>query len=67
MAFSLKPRVGLTFDETRRITLDVLKAGFNIVELDARNLALRSAPLDQWIALGQEAAKVGLTRHCFLP
>ena len=67
MAFSLKPRVGLTFDETRRITLEVLKAGFNIVELDARNLALRSAPLAQWIALGQEAAKVGRHITAFSP
>src|SRR5438045_2745346 len=56
LAFSLKPRVGLSFDETRKITIDVLRAGFNIVELDSRNLALSSAPLDQWIDLGKEAA-----------
>jgi ribulose 1,5-bisphosphate carboxylase large subunit-like protein len=67
MAFSLKPRVGLTFDETRKITLDVLKAGFNIVELDARNLALRSAPIKRWIELGKEAAGVGSHVTAFSP
>lgn len=67
LAFSLKPRVGLTFDETRKITLSVLRAGFNIVELDARNLALRSASLDQWIQLGQEAAQVGRHVTAFSP
>ena len=67
MAFSLKPRVGPTFDETRRIALDVLEAGFNIVELDARNLALRSAPLDRWIQLGKEAARVGNHVTAFAP
>jgi ribulose 1,5-bisphosphate carboxylase large subunit-like protein len=67
MAFSLKPRVGLTFDETRQITLDVLEAGFNIVELDARNLALRSAPIEQWIKLGKEAAQVGRHITAFSP
>ena len=67
LAFSLKPRVGLTFDETKQITLDVLKTGFNIVELDARNLALRSAPLDQWITLGQEAAQIGRHITAFSP
>jgi ribulose 1,5-bisphosphate carboxylase large subunit-like protein len=67
MAFSLKPRVGLTFDETRQITLDVLEAEFNIVELDARNLALRSASLQQWIQLGREAAQVGKHVTAFSP
>ena len=67
LAFSLKPRVGLTFDETRQITLDVLEAGFNIVELDARNLALRSAPLEQWIKLGKEAAQIGPHVTAFSP
>lgn len=67
MAFSLKPRVGLTFDETRRITLDVLEAGFNIVELDSRNLALRSAPIQQWINLGKEAAQISGHVTAFSP
>jgi ribulose 1,5-bisphosphate carboxylase large subunit-like protein len=67
MAFSLKPRVGPTFDETRQITLDVLGAGFNIVELDARNLALRSAPLERWIGLGKEAAQIGNHVTAFSP
>jgi ribulose 1,5-bisphosphate carboxylase large subunit-like protein len=67
MAFSLKPRVGLTYDETRQITLDVLQAGFNIVELDARNLALRSASIEQWIKLGKEAAQVGQHITAFSP
>ena len=67
LAFSLKPRVGLTFAETRSITLDVLKAGFNIVELDARNLALRSAAIGDWIELGIEAAQTGAHATAFSP
>lgn len=67
LAFSLKPRVGLTFDETRKITLDVLAAGFNIVELDARNPALRLAPLKDWIGLAKEAADVGSHVTAFSP
>jgi hypothetical protein len=67
LAFSLKPRVGLTYQEVREMTLDVLKAGFNLVELDARNLALRSAPLNDWVELGIEAAQVGSHRTAFSP
>ncbi len=67
LAFSLKPRVGLTFEETKKITLGVLEAGFNIVELDARNLALRSASLDRWIDLGREAAQTGQHVTAFSP
>jgi ribulose 1,5-bisphosphate carboxylase large subunit-like protein len=67
LAFSLKPRVGLTFAETRNLTLGVLKAGFNIVELDARNLALRSAPIEEWINLGVEAAQIGTHVTAFAP
>jgi ribulose 1,5-bisphosphate carboxylase large subunit-like protein len=67
LAFSLKPRVGLTFTETRDVTLGVLRAGFNIVELDARNLALRSGPIEDWIRLGVEAAQVGTHVTAFAP
>ncbi|GAA1872729.1 RuBisCO large subunit C-terminal-like domain-containing protein [Actinomadura bangladeshensis] len=67
LAFSLKPRVGLTFAETREITLEVLRAGFNLVELDARNLALRSASIEQWIELGIEAAAVDGHQTAFAP
>jgi ribulose 1,5-bisphosphate carboxylase large subunit-like protein len=67
LAFSLKPRVGPTFDEIRTLTLAVLKEGFNIVELDTRSLALASAPLDKWIELGQEAAETGRHMTAFSP
>jgi ribulose 1,5-bisphosphate carboxylase large subunit-like protein len=67
MAFSIRPRVGPTFDEMRRMTLDVLAAGFNIVELDSRSLALQSANLDKWIDLGREAAQVGSHVTAFSP
>jgi hypothetical protein len=54
MAFSLKPRVGLTFDETRKITLDVLDAGFNIVELDAGTLPCGPQTLINGLASGRK-------------
>ncbi|HEY0640383.1 MAG TPA: RuBisCO large subunit C-terminal-like domain-containing protein [Pseudonocardiaceae bacterium] len=62
LAFSLKPRVGLEFSVIRRLTLDVLAAGFNIVELDSKHVALHSAPLSDWLRLGEEAAEAG-RRH----
>lgn len=67
LAFSLKPRVGPTFEEIRRMTLDVLAAGFNVVELDARHNALYSATIEQWIELGREAAAVGTHKTAFSP
>jgi ribulose 1,5-bisphosphate carboxylase large subunit-like protein len=67
LAFSLKPRVGPTFEEIREITLAVLREGFNIVELDTRSLALAAAPLDRWIELGQEAADIGRHVTAFSP
>jgi ribulose 1,5-bisphosphate carboxylase large subunit-like protein len=67
LAFSLKPRVGPTFDEMRRMTLDVLEAGFNVVELDARHNALYSATVEQWVTLGREAAQVGDHKTAFSP
>jgi hypothetical protein len=42
MAFSFKPRVGFSKEFIRRVTLGVLQAGFNLVELDTRNLQLPS-------------------------
>lgn len=67
LAFSLKPRVGLSFADTRQITLDTLRAGFNIVELDSKNLALNTAPLRQWLDLAVEAAGVGSHITAFSP
>lgn len=67
LAFSLKPRVGPTFAEIRRVTLDVLNAGFNIVELDTRSLALASIPVERWVELGIEAAGKGKHVTAFSP
>ena len=67
LAFSLKPRVGPTFAEIRKLTLDVLREGFNIVELDTRNLALSTEPVERWIELGLEAAQVGKHVTAFSP
>jgi ribulose 1,5-bisphosphate carboxylase large subunit-like protein len=67
LAFSLKPRVGPTFEEIRQMTLDVLEAGFNIVELDARNLAVRLAPPEDWVRLGVDAAQAGENVTAFSP
>ncbi len=59
VAFSIKPRVGLTLPEVRRLTISVLNAGFNLVELDARNLATAQGDISEWIEIGQAAAAVG--------
>src|SRR5215470_4569800 len=67
LAFSLKPRVGLSFADTRKIALETLRAGFNIVELDCKNLALNTAPLNDWIELAAEASGVGSHVTAFSP
>lgn len=67
VAFSFKPRFGLGFEDIRRITLGVLEAGFHLVEMDTRQLALGVAPLDQWIELGAEAAEAGKHKTAFSP
>jgi ribulose 1,5-bisphosphate carboxylase large subunit-like protein len=59
LAFSLKPRIGLTFDALEEITLGVLAAGFHLVELDTRNLDLEQNTVDLLTGLSQKAAEVG--------
>src|SRR5437879_1454231 len=54
LAFSFKPRVGFSLDSLRHVSLEVLSAGFNIVELDTRNLPLDSKALDDLIRLACE-------------
>jgi ribulose 1,5-bisphosphate carboxylase large subunit-like protein len=51
LAFSFKPRVGFSLDGLRQISIEVLSAGFNIVELDTRNIPLDSKMLDKLINL----------------
>jgi len=67
LAYSLKPRVGLTFDETREMTLAVLDAGFNIVELDSKNRMLGTGTWKQWLELGVDAARTGRHVTAFSP
>jgi ribulose 1,5-bisphosphate carboxylase large subunit-like protein len=62
LAFSLKPRTNLKFDILRNVALDVLKAGFHIVELDTRNLNLQPDDITQLLELANQAAEVG-TKH----
>lgn len=59
LAFSFKPRTGLTFDAIRQVTLGVLSCGFNVVELDTRNLAISEENLNQYCSLASEAAQCG--------
>jgi len=59
LAFSLKPRMGLTADAMSEIALGVLAEGFNIVELDTRNLDLADKTLDSLLELSRNAIDVG--------
>jgi hypothetical protein len=51
LAFSFKPRVGFDLRGLQQTALDVLSAGFNIVELDARHLPLDVTMLNKLIEL----------------
>ena len=59
LAFSIKPRIGLTSAGLEEITLGVLAAGFHIVELDTRDLDLSSDTLRKLVELSKKAAQVG--------
>lgn len=62
LAFSFKPRVGIRLDALRSVALDVLKAGFHIVEIDTRDIRLDERRVGALLELTQEAANLGL-RH----
>jgi ribulose 1,5-bisphosphate carboxylase large subunit-like protein len=51
LAFSFKPRVGFDLKSLQQTALDVLSAGFNIVELDTRHLPLDGKMLNDLIEL----------------
>jgi hypothetical protein len=58
LAFSFKPRMGIRFDEVRTITLGVLKEGFNVVEFDTRNLAIKEEDIKNMLLLAKEASEL---------
>lgn len=62
LAFSFKPRNGLAIDEFKRISSGVLRAGFNIVEMDVRNVEFMDP---DWRKAFVEVAKeaVNVTTH----
>jgi ribulose 1,5-bisphosphate carboxylase large subunit-like protein len=59
MAFSIKPRVGLTREALREVVLGVLEAGFHIAEFDTRYLDLTPDNVQFLQRLAKEAADVG--------
>jgi ribulose 1,5-bisphosphate carboxylase large subunit-like protein len=59
LAFSFKPRLGLRFEVLEEVTLDVLKQGFHLVELDARNLQLNEKQINRLVDLAKKAESVG--------
>lgn len=56
LAFSFKPRVGISKQSLRDVTLGVLEAGFNIVELDTRNLHLDDNHIDALLSIAEEVS-----------
>lgn len=58
MAFSFKPRVGIRFEELEHVTLNVLRNGFNLVELDIRNLAISENEIEKLINLAKKSAEL---------
>jgi hypothetical protein len=51
LAFSFKPRAGFTLKGLEEVTTEVLGAGFNVVELDTRHLALNEVRLKELVEL----------------
>lgn len=56
LAFSFKPRVGFKFEDLRAIAFDVLKNGFNVVELDTRYLPADDKAMMSLVELAAEIA-----------
>ena len=56
LAFSFKPRVGVRFEEFKKVVLAVLREGFHLVELDTRNLNLDDEWMDKLVSLAREAS-----------
>ncbi|WP_227376260.1 hypothetical protein [Haladaptatus halobius] len=67
LAFSFKPRVGLKFEKVREISLKVLKSGFNIIELDTRNLELTDNNIDKLVNLAKDASACSSHTTVFSP
>jgi len=63
LAFSIKPRLGLTNDALREIVLGVLGAGFQIAEFDTRYLDLTPKNAEFLLKLANDAAAVGGDRR----
>jgi hypothetical protein len=60
LAFSLKPRNGLDAVEFKRIALGVLRAGFNIVEADVRNIDFMDATWRKtFLEIAKRAVEIG--------
>jgi ribulose 1,5-bisphosphate carboxylase large subunit-like protein len=63
LAFSVKPRMGLKREALQALTLEVLRAGFHIVELDTRNLDLSADAVVELIDLAKRAVDIGKQKH----
>ena len=59
LAYSFKPRCGVPFERLRDAALSVCRSGFQIVELDTRNLEVSHDNIDQWISLAKTIAGLG--------
>src|ERR1700736_2752145 len=57
LAFSIKPRVGLTAKALRDIVMSVLGQGFHIAELDTRSVVHDEAELRELASLAQDASQ----------
>lgn len=58
LAFSFKPRVGVSTDALREVTMGVLQAGFNVVELDTRNLHLSEKRIDELLSIAEDVSEM---------
>jgi ribulose 1,5-bisphosphate carboxylase large subunit-like protein len=56
LAFSFKPRVGLKFQTIREATLEILRSGFHLVEVDTRDVRVDESSLSDLIQLSRQAA-----------
>lgn len=58
LAYSFKPRVGIRLRHFREIAQKVLEAGFNLVELDTRNLQLDGQTVNDLVDIAKNAASL---------
>jgi len=59
LAFSIKPRVGLSMEKLKQVAIGVAEAGVNIIEMDTRFVLSNEFELQNLIDIAREVSEIG--------